>query len=116
MSTVTRASSLLVAAVLGVVALPAAQAQSSAPQQDKMARQPRAVDPFSPFVYDVLGATPSVHFRKGKAVAGPAGQQQASADRPVAAQRESKGVSATDHAANEATYGVEVRQRTLPQE
>ncbi len=116
MSTVTRTSSLLLAAVLGVVALPAAQAQSSAPQQDKTTRQPQAVDPFSPFVYDVLGATPSVHFRKGKAVVGQAGQQQASADRPVALQEELKRSGTTADGAKEVTGDVEVRMRTPAQE
>jgi hypothetical protein len=118
MSKVIRTPSRLLAAVFGVFALTAAQAQSPTPQQDKMTRrQTQAVDPFSPFVYDVLGATPSIHFRKGKSVAGPVGQQQASAaDRPVAAQKESKGFASTAHEAKEATVDVEVRQRTHAQE
>jgi hypothetical protein len=61
-----RPLALLTVSLLAATALPAA-AQSTVDQQDTSnSRFVAAVDPFSPFVYDALGATPTLRLRAAK--------------------------------------------------
>ncbi len=112
MSTAIRPSYVLFAAMLAFVALPPAQAQSHPLQQDKMTkRQPHVADPFSPFVYDVLGATPSLKLRKGEPAPAAVRQQQTPADEAVAAQQRQQGIETIAGRAKQGIDGVEARTR-----
>lgn len=86
--TLRRARSLAKATILltGLLSLGGAYAQSTAPGYAESAKDATtsrplpAHDPFSPFVYDALGATPSIHFSTTRAQRA----EQASSAQPAA--------------------------------